>query len=72
MFSLFVSQLGNGFEDDQHGTIKSVCQYQGPNPLTSKCNSISFIMTSLNGSLQSLWILSAHHSNAACSQQKSI
>lgn len=47
MFSLFVSQLGNGFEDDQHGTIKSVRQYQGPNPLTSKCNSISFIMTSI-------------------------
>lgn len=72
MFSLFVSQLGSAFEDDQHGTIKSVRQYHGPNPLTSKCNSISFIMTRRNSSLQSLCILSTLHSNATCSQQKSI
>ena len=72
MFSLFVSQLGSAFEDDQHGTIKSVRQYHGPNPLTSKCNSISFIMTSHNGTLRSLCIVSTHRSNAICSQQKSI
>lgn len=72
MFSLFVSQLGSAFEDDQHGTIKSVRQYHGPNPLTSKCNSISFIMTSQKGSWRSLCILSTLHSNASCSQQKSI
>lgn len=62
MFSLFLCQLGDAFEDDQHGAIKSVRQYHGPNPLTLKCNSISFIITSNKSSLQSLCVLFTQYS----------
>lgn len=63
MFSLFLSQLGDAFEDDQHGAIKSVHQDHGLNPLTSKCNSISFIIISHKSSLQSFCVPFTYHSN---------